>query len=151
MHRISLHYALGTAAAPALIRNPLLDLLQAVSAQGSISAAARVLGLSYRHVWGELKRWEGELGQPLILWEKGQAARLSEFGAKLLLAERVSIRNLHLILEAVAELAPHVRKTEQIVEHVRIRMAQQICGDLTDNGVLPVLRLGNKWDMVFHQ
>lgn len=70
---------------------------------------------------------------------------------KLLLAERVSIRNLHLILEAVAELAPHVRKTEQIVEHVRIRMAQQICGDLTDNGVLPVLRLGNKWDMVFHQ
>ena len=70
---------------------------------------------------------------------------------KLLLAERVSIRNLHLILEAVAELAPHVRKTEQIVEHVRVRMAQQICGDLSDNGVLRVLRLGNKWDMVFHQ
>jgi putative molybdopterin biosynthesis protein len=88
MHRISLHYALGSAAAPALVRNPLLDLLQAVSAHGSISAAARVLGLSYRHVWGELKRWELELGQPLILWEKGQAARLSEFGAKLLLAER---------------------------------------------------------------
>ncbi len=49
---------------------------------------------------------------------------------KLLLAERVSIRNLHLILEAVAELAPHVRKTEQIVEHVRVRMSQQLCGDL---------------------
>jgi flagellar biosynthesis protein FlhA len=63
---------------------------------------------------------------------------------KLLLAERVSIRNLHLILEAVAELAPHVRKTEQIVEHVRVRMAQQICGDLSDNGVLRVLRLGNR-------
>jgi flagellar biosynthesis protein FlhA len=70
---------------------------------------------------------------------------------KLLLAERVSIRNLHLILEAVAELAPHVRKTEQIVEHVRVRMSQQICGDLSDNGLLRVLRLGNKWDMVFHQ
>ncbi|AXV14460.1 flagellar biosynthesis protein FlhA [Neorhizobium sp. SOG26] len=70
---------------------------------------------------------------------------------KLLLAERVSIRNLHLILEAVAELAPHVRKTEQIVEHVRVRMSQQLCGDLADNGVLRVLRLGNKWDMLFHQ
>jgi flagellar biosynthesis protein FlhA len=70
---------------------------------------------------------------------------------KLLLAERVSIRNLHLILEAVAELAPHVRKTEQIVEHVRVRMSQQLCGDLADNGTLRVLRLGNKWDMVFHQ
>ncbi len=70
---------------------------------------------------------------------------------KLLLAERVSIRNLHLILEAVAELAPHLRKTEQIVEHVRIRMAQQICGDLSDNGVLRVLRLGTKWDVIFQQ
>jgi flagellar biosynthesis protein FlhA len=70
---------------------------------------------------------------------------------KLLLAERVSIRNLHLIIEAVAELAPHVRKTEQIVEHVRIRMAQQLCGDLAENGVLRVLRLGSRWDLAFHQ
>lgn len=70
---------------------------------------------------------------------------------KLLLAERVSIRNLHLILEAVAELAPHLRKTEQIVEHVRIRMAQQICGDLSDHGVLRVVRLGTKWDVIFQQ
>ena len=70
---------------------------------------------------------------------------------KLLLAERVSIHNLHLILEAVAELAPHVRKTEQIVEHVRIRMAQQLCGDIARNGQLNVLRLGNRWDLAFHQ
>jgi flagellar biosynthesis protein FlhA len=70
---------------------------------------------------------------------------------KLLLAERISIRNLHLIIEAIAEIAPHVRRTEQIVEHVRIRMAQQICGDLTEGGVLKVLRLGNRWDHAFHQ
>jgi flagellar biosynthesis protein FlhA len=70
---------------------------------------------------------------------------------KLLLAERVSIRNLHLILEAIAEIAPHARRPEQIAEHVRIRMAQQICGDLTDKGVLKVLRLGNRWDLAFHQ
>lgn len=70
---------------------------------------------------------------------------------KLLLAERVSIRNLHLIIEAIAEIAPHIRRTEQIVEHVRIRMAQQICGDLTEGGVLKVLRLGNRWDLAFHQ
>jgi len=70
---------------------------------------------------------------------------------KLLLAERVSIRNLHLIIEAIAEIAPHVRRTEQIVEHVRIRMAQQICGDLSEGGVLKVLRLGNRWDLVLHQ
>ena len=88
MRRIRLNYVLGAGTGSAPLHNPLLDLLQAVREQGSISAAARVLELSYRHVWGELKRWELELGQPLILWEKGQAARLSEFGTKLLLAER---------------------------------------------------------------
>jgi len=70
---------------------------------------------------------------------------------KLLLAERVSIRNLHLILEAIAEIAPHVRRPEAIVEHVRMRMAQQICGDLGHDGVLRVLRLGNRWDISFLQ
>jgi flagellar biosynthesis protein FlhA len=70
---------------------------------------------------------------------------------KLLLSERISIRNLHLIIEAIAEIAPHVRRTEQIVEHVRIRMAQQICGDLSEGGMLKVLRLGNRWDLAFHQ
>jgi flagellar biosynthesis protein FlhA len=70
---------------------------------------------------------------------------------KLLLAERVSIRSLSLILEAIAEIAPHVRRSEQVAEHVRMRMAQQICGDLADGDVLKVLRLGNRWDLAFHQ
>jgi flagellar biosynthesis protein FlhA len=30
-------------------------------------------------------------------------------------------------------------------------MAQQICGDLAQGGALKILRLGNRWDMVFHQ
>jgi flagellar biosynthesis protein FlhA len=70
---------------------------------------------------------------------------------KLLLSERVSIRNLHLILEAIAEIVPHARRAEQVTEHVRMRMAQQICGDLLDAGVLKILRLGNRWDLAFHQ
>lgn len=70
---------------------------------------------------------------------------------KLLLAERVSIRNLDLILEALAEIVPHVRRPEQIVEHVRVRISKQICGDLSQGSVLKVLRLGNRWDMAFHK
>ncbi len=70
---------------------------------------------------------------------------------KLLLAERVSIRNLHLILEAIAEIVPHVRRSEQVVEHVRMRVSPQICGDLSDNGELKVLRLGPRWDLAFAQ
>lgn len=70
---------------------------------------------------------------------------------KLLLSERVSIRNLHLILEAIAEVAPHVRKPESIVEHVRQRLSQQICGDLAQEGTLKIMRLGGRWDMTFMQ
>ena len=66
-------------------------------------------------------------------------------------ADWLSAHYLELILEAVAEIAPHVRRSEQVVEHVRMRMAQQICGDLTEGGSLRVLRLGNRWDLAFHQ
>jgi molybdate transport repressor ModE-like protein len=98
MHRLQFHYTLSRDSSPALVRNPLMDLLQAVSSAGSISAGARLLGLSYRHVWGELKRWEQELGNELVVWEKGQSARLTEFGAKLMWAER----------QAQARLAPQI-------------------------------------------
>ncbi len=100
VHRLQLHYTFGSESKPQneLVRNPLLDLLHAVQDCGSISAAARQLGFSYRHVWGELKRWEVELGHELVIWEKGQPARLTEFGAKLLWAER----------QAQARLAPQI-------------------------------------------
>ncbi len=68
-----------------------------------------------------------------------------------LLSERISIRNLNLILEAVAEIAPHVSRTEQIAEHVRARMAQQICADFSQDGVLKILRLGQRWELTLHQ
>jgi flagellar biosynthesis protein FlhA len=93
----------------------------------------------------EYKRLVDELCPSQISYSGIQAV------LKLLLAERVSIRNISLILEAIAEVAPHVRRPEQIVEHVRVRLAQQICGEIQDQGALRVLRLGNRWDLVFHQ
>ena len=78
-----------------------MDLLQAVAQKGSISAAARDLNLSYRHVWGELKRWEEVMGHELIVWEKGQSARLTEFGDKLMWAERQTQARLAPQLEAL--------------------------------------------------
>ena len=108
--------------------------------------------LSYKDMRALLDRLEPEYKRllddmcPSQISQSGLQATL-----KLLLAERVSIRNLSLILEAVAELAPHVRRPEQIVEQVRIRLCQQICGDLADDGALAVLRLGNRGDLAFHQ
>lgn len=98
VQKIELSYALAAQRGAGGIRNALMDLLNAVQAHGSISAAAQATGLSYRHVWGELKRWESQLGRELIVWKKGQRARLSEFGEKLLWAER----------QAQARLAPQI-------------------------------------------
>lgn len=87
------------------VHNPLLDTLQAVRQLGSIAAAARQLQLSYRHVWGQLKDWEASLGHPLIVWDRGQAARLTPFADKLLWAERLAQARLAPQIEALqAEL-----------------------------------------------
>jgi flagellar biosynthesis protein FlhA len=108
--------------------------------------------LSYRDVRAitdtlepEYKKLLDEIVPGLISFSTLQAV------LRLILLERVSIRNLHQILEAVAEIVPHSRKPEMIYEHVRIRLAQQICGDISEEGVLRVLRLGSTWDSTFLQ
>lgn len=70
---------------------------------------------------------------------------------KVLLAEKVSIRSFTLILESVAEVAPYSRRIEQIVEHVRQRIAPQICNEFASDGALNILRTGSRWDQSLHQ
>jgi putative molybdopterin biosynthesis protein len=107
MHRVHLTYTLqGRDNAQRDLHHPLLAMLAAVHDTGSISAAARRLAMSYRHVWGELKRWESELGHTLVAWSKGRAAVLSPFGEKLLWAER----------RAQARLAPQVEALRSELE-----------------------------------
>jgi putative molybdopterin biosynthesis protein len=83
---IALSYELAAGGEPHL-RNPFFDAIGAIRASGSIAAAARSLGYSYRHLWGYLKEQETRLGRPLVVWEKGKPARLTEFAEKLLWAE----------------------------------------------------------------
>lgn len=106
MQQVHLAYSLMPDADPsAALSNPLMALLTAVQQQGSISGAAKELGLSYRHVWGELKRWEQTMGEPLLQWERGQAARLSAFGERLLYAHTQASARLQPQIEALtAEL-----------------------------------------------
>jgi putative molybdopterin biosynthesis protein len=107
MHKVDLTYTLaGERKRPEGLHHPLIAMLAAVNESGSITAAARQLGLSYRHVWGELKRWEQALGESLVSWAKGQPARLSLFGAKLLWAER----------QALARLAPQIEALRSELE-----------------------------------
>jgi flagellar biosynthesis protein FlhA len=67
-----------------------------------------------------------------------------------LLSERVSIRDLPTILEGIAEAVSRSSTTMQITEHVRARLARQICAANTSpSGYLPLIALSPAWEMAF--
>lgn len=71
---------------------------------------------------------------------------------RMLLSERVSVRNLPLILEAVAEGRSSNMSTEDIVEHVRRRIAFHIISRLSDrDGTLPLIQLAPEWEAKFSE
>jgi flagellar biosynthesis protein FlhA len=69
---------------------------------------------------------------------------------QLLLAERISIRDLSTILEGIADALAFSRNPSTMVEHVRARLARQICAQNTShNGYLPLIALSAKWEQAF--
>jgi flagellar biosynthesis protein FlhA len=71
---------------------------------------------------------------------------------QLLLGERVSIRDLGAILEAISEVANQVRDPRLINEHVRSRLGRQICAQHTNMaGQLPIITLSPAWEDAFAQ
>lgn len=69
---------------------------------------------------------------------------------QLLLAERVSIRDLPTILEGVADASGFTSSAQQIAEHVRSRLARQMCAvHQAPGGYLPVLGVSPKWESAF--
>ncbi len=69
---------------------------------------------------------------------------------RLLLEERVSIRNLPLILELIAEGRAALTTTEQLADFVRHRMSYQFIYKLRDEqGRLPLVQIGPAWETQF--
>lgn len=67
-----------------------------------------------------------------------------------LLAERISIRDLTTILEAIAEASGYTQSVQPLTEHVRTRLARQICAQHTGpNGYLPLITISPKWEQEF--
>jgi putative molybdopterin biosynthesis protein len=94
----------------AQMRNPLFELLAAVTEGGSIRDAAKRLGSSYRYVWDSLRKWEAILGEPLVSWSQGRKARLTEFANKLAWAER----------RARIRMQPHIEALRSDLDRVLI-------------------------------
>lgn len=67
-----------------------------------------------------------------------------------LLAERVSIRDLATILEGVSEAVGFTKNVTLITEHVRTRLARQICNaNLGPDGNLNLVTLSASWEQAF--
>jgi molybdate transport repressor ModE-like protein len=60
----------------------LLKLLRSIRQHGSLIHAIRDVGISYRHAWGLLGRWEAITGQKLAILTRGQGTGLTPFGAR---------------------------------------------------------------------
>ncbi len=69
---------------------------------------------------------------------------------QILLAERVSIRDLATILEGIADGLGSTRNPAMLAEHVRARLARQLCAQhMTPAGHLPIIALTAKWEQAF--
>lgn len=67
-----------------------------------------------------------------------------------LLSERISVRDLPAILEAIAEGARSSRNISIITEHVRSRLARQISHAFTGpEGYMPIVSLSGEWEQIF--
>jgi flagellar biosynthesis protein FlhA len=69
---------------------------------------------------------------------------------RLLLEERVSIRNLPLIIEAVAEGRQMYPSVDSVTEHVRQRLGFQLVAALRrPDGTIPLIQLAPEWEDTF--
>ena len=69
---------------------------------------------------------------------------------QLLLSERVSIRDLSTIREGIADALSFTRNTATLAEHVRARLARQLCAQHTSpGGYVPLIALTAKWEQAF--
>ncbi|MEY1557260.1 flagellar biosynthesis protein FlhA [Yoonia sp. R2331] len=69
---------------------------------------------------------------------------------RLLLEERVSVRNLPLILEAIAEARQVHQTIDGITEHVRQRLGFQLVAEVRrDDGTIPLVQLAPEWEDAF--
>jgi putative molybdopterin biosynthesis protein len=114
---------------PREVEDRLFELLSAVEGRGSLRAAARDAGVSYRHAWGLLAGWETALGAPLARLERGRGARLTPLGERLLavrgrVAARLAADLERLAAEAGEELGAALQAAAAPV--VRIRASHSL-------------------------
>jgi len=88
-----------------------VELLVKVHEHGSLAAACKGSGLSYRHAWDLLHDGELLFGEPLVMMERGKGSILTVLGEKLVWADRRVVARLSPLLDSLAsELGAEIEK-----------------------------------------
>lgn len=117
MIHLSIEYKFSDKPTSNMLEHPLILLLESVNETGSIGKAAKQLKLSYRHVWGELKHWEGELNTNLIVWGKtGKGANLTPEAIRFLSDITQTLVDLQ---QQVAQIKNRVEKCVSVLKDSR--------------------------------
>lgn len=80
----------------------LLELLKDVAEHGSLAAACKTTGASYRHAWNLIRNGERQLGRPLLNMARGKNSTLTPLGEKLVWAGRRISARLTPMLETLS-------------------------------------------------
>lgn len=100
----------------------LFVLLEGIHLHGKLTEAAKMAGISYRHAWNLLGKWQEFFGIGLVVLQRGRGARLAPLGEKLLWAEQ----------RVIARLGPQL---ESLASELNLEIQQSL------EGVMPVLRM----------
>lgn len=123
----------------------LFRLLEAVAEGGHLNYAARATGVSYRHAWGLMHRWEARLKQPLLDLQRGRGATLTASGRALLAAQAQARLTAHAALAAAAAAATALLAPTLADSRTSLRIASS-SSELI-NGLLDSLRAAG-WPVV---
>ncbi|MCK9506806.1 MAG: helix-turn-helix transcriptional regulator [Pigmentiphaga sp.] len=158
MFKVSIqpHWHIQSSALPAgFDSNMLIGLLRGIQEEGSIAAAGRRLGLSYRYVWGLLREAEQGFGLPLLDKQPGRGTVLSHLGQTLLMAdERIQARLSPTLSSLASELDTELRKAVFHAAQVTRLFASHgfaiatLIEQLAQQGVVLELRYQNSLDAV---
>ncbi len=142
--RFDLQCAMGLSQAEP-VEPELFAILQAIQDRGSLQVAAKARGVSYRHAWGLMQKWQRLLGQPLAQLERGRGAKLTPLGRTLMWGQRRVAARLAPELENLgSELAAELRGSLRLAVapslriHASHSLAIVLLRDLAQQRAIPL-------------
>ena len=97
----------------------LTALLVGIQQTGTLAAACRTAGLTYRYAWGLLREGERAFGHPLVASQRGRGAKLTALGERLAWADqRIAARLTPLLDSLASEVESEIERALSVIQPV---------------------------------